>query len=368
MLYNYVALLGLVGVASAHMHLFYPPTLKGDNNPYTQGEPDSDLNYPYGCCGRPVQDICKGHLGLLDTDEGQPTATWAPGQAANFSLSGEVVKNTGENPIGGTHFGGSGQVGFSVDNGKTFKVVKTWQGGFPRRLDNANGGLDPSNQVFDFTVPADLPSGKAVFAWTWVNREKEFNMNCASVTISGDGQSQPAPPAQSKPSEAPKQAPNQPEPSTPAEAPEPYNTPEAPAPSPAPEAPESTKPGQYSDKPGKLTLEGCQCHCPMDIAGEGCVCWGCESPSQNKRDVERKATALHRRNLANAEKLNVPVRRAESVAFNDRPEMLLNIDFAGAKCHSAGDPNELKFPNPGPDVEIASDANEYPLVEPVCDG
>lgn len=35
-------------------------------------------------------------------------------------------------------------------------------------------------------MPPDLSSGEAVFAWTWVNREQEFNMNCAAVMISND--------------------------------------------------------------------------------------------------------------------------------------------------------------------------------------
>lgn len=60
-------------------------------------------------------------------------------------------------------------------------------------------------------VPADVPAGDAIFAWsvelrstnakdhtltktrTWFNREQEFNMNCAAVTIGAPGYSVAAP-------------------------------------------------------------------------------------------------------------------------------------------------------------------------------
>ena len=41
------------------------------------------------------------------------------------------------------------------------------------------------NQTFPFTVPSDLPNGDIIFAWTWFNREQQFFMNCAAVTITG---------------------------------------------------------------------------------------------------------------------------------------------------------------------------------------
>jgi hypothetical protein len=78
-------------LVSGHMHLDWPPALKGmfcipskqigdpklltlaigDNNPFTK-TPDQYLNYPYGCCGLPVKEPCHGHLGILDTEEGTP--------------------------------------------------------------------------------------------------------------------------------------------------------------------------------------------------------------------------------------------------------------------------------------------------------
>lgn len=95
----------------------------------------------------------------------------------------------------GDHYGGSCQVSFSVDKGTTFQVATTFEGDCPHR----GKGIDPAAQTFDFTVPADIPTGDVIFAWsvglesnkvkrltktrTWFNREKEFNMNCAAVTI-----------------------------------------------------------------------------------------------------------------------------------------------------------------------------------------
>ncbi|KAF2274734.1 uncharacterized protein EI97DRAFT_380860 [Westerdykella ornata] len=248
---NIVTILSILGLAQAHLHLDYPPTLLGDNNPFTpEGKADPYLNYPYGCCGQTVTALCKGHLDLLDQPEGQPVVTWAPGQKANFSVSGHRINSPQENPVGGTHAGGSAQIGISLDQGKTFKVIKTWQGNFPHH-DKAES-LDPADHTYDFVVPADLPAGKAVFAWTWINREQEFNMNCAS------------------------------------------------------------------------------------------------------------------RNLERSEALKAPHRRAEAVAFSARPEMSLNIDLPGSECKSPGNPAELRFPNPGPDV-VEKDGNDgYELVEPTC--
>ncbi|KAI9810758.1 MAG: hypothetical protein M1827_006096 [Pycnora praestabilis] len=159
-----------------HMQLNYPPPFNATNNPHTTGPGDPLLQYPFLCCGRNlVYNPCKGYLSMLDTPEGASVATWAAGSTQNFSISGT------QGTLGGTHYGGSCQVGFSVDKGKTFQVATSWEGNCPHRTN----GISPDGQVFPFTVPADLPTGDAVFAWTWFNREQEFNMNCAAVTITG---------------------------------------------------------------------------------------------------------------------------------------------------------------------------------------
>jgi hypothetical protein len=328
-----------LGAVQAHMHLDFPPTILGDNNPFTpEGGADPKLNYPYGCCGQTVVDYCKGHLDLFNGPEGQSVVTWEAGQAANFTLSGHSIKNSEDTVQGGTHAGGSCQCGFSTDKGKTFKVVKTWQGNCPN---HDKMSLDPADHVFDFTVPADMPSGDAIFAWTWINREKEFNMNCAAVTIAG-GNGESPPPEDEDPSETP-----------------------APTPTGGAETPtETSRPGRQrpDDSETQYTLEGCTCSCPAQTWSQGCECYNCESP-RNRRVAARKAVAMHKRNL---QLKNAPRRRAESVAFASRPDMALDIDIPGKECHSAGNPAEVRFPDPGPDVEEVEGNDGYELVEPTC--
>ena len=321
----------LVQLGVSHMHLEWPPTLKGENNPHTQDGPSPYLIYPYGCCGQPTPGPCKGFLPLVDTDEGRPVATWTAGQKVNFTLSG----HTRTDVKGGTHYGGSCQAGFSTDGGNTFKVAATWNGNCPHR----HGTIDPSTQVFDFTVPADIPNGeRTIFAWTWLNRESEFNMNCAVVTtVSSSGEAQ-----------TPQyQPPQQPEP---------------------PSQDESGKDEPPTGQPAgsaQYTLKGCSCSCPYQTWSPACSCYDCDSPTTKRHLVERKALQLHKRHLQNAEKLNVPVRRAEVVAWDSRPNMLLSIDFPGASCKSPNNGFELEFPDPGPDV-IKGDG-EYKLALPNCD-
>lgn len=169
--------------SNAHMSLWYPPPLGGarESNPLTSVV-DSQLNFPLGCCDSagaptlPSPGVCRGHLDLLDTEEGKPQVTWKSGQDAYFQLSDHTY--TTDAP-GSTHYGGSCQVGFSTDKGRTWKVAASYHGNCPHRHEN---GL----QTFYFTVPTSMPKGPAVFAWIWLNREHESFMNCASVQI-GDG-------------------------------------------------------------------------------------------------------------------------------------------------------------------------------------
>jgi hypothetical protein len=263
---------------------------------------------------------------------------WQAGAKVNFTLSGNSIKNTNDQVVGGTHYGGSCQVGFSTDKGKTFKVATTWQGSCPHR----EGTIDPATQVFDFVIPADLPAGNAVFAWTWVNREQEFNMNCASVRITGGA-------GGNKETTSAISPPEPPVPST-------TRSHTGPQPTPAAAAAAS------------YTLEGCSCTCPLPSFTDGCSC-ECENPSARRRRrlVERKALALHVEELRRKEALNVPARSTEIVAFSARPDMLF-LDFDGTGCTSVGTSVELSFPDPGPDV-VEGDG-EYKLAPPVgnCGG
>lgn len=73
------------------------------------------------------------------------------------------------------HSGGSCQLSLSYDNGATFKVIKSMEGGCPLTTQ------------YDFVIPANAPNGHALFAWTWYNLvgNRELYMNCAQVEITG---------------------------------------------------------------------------------------------------------------------------------------------------------------------------------------
>jgi hypothetical protein len=76
-------------MATAHMQLFYPPPLKGFNNPHTiAGTADLENDFPYNCCGKPTVYPCRGHFNVLGTDEGQAVASWPAGSKQEFGLVG----------------------------------------------------------------------------------------------------------------------------------------------------------------------------------------------------------------------------------------------------------------------------------------
>ncbi|KAF1351449.1 hypothetical protein EJ07DRAFT_138053 [Lizonia empirigonia] len=177
------SLLLLAGTAHAHMSLWYPGPLGGTREAKifsTNDKVDPELNWPLGCCdseGKPTAPspgVCRGHLDLFDSEDAQ--VTWQPGQDAYFQLSDYTY--TVDAP-GATHDGGSCQVGFSTDRGETWKVAASYNGNCPLR----GGDGSPEVQTFDFKVPTGMPSGKALFAWIWLNREHESFMNCAVVRI-----------------------------------------------------------------------------------------------------------------------------------------------------------------------------------------
>lgn len=74
-----------------------------------------------------------------------------------------------------THGGGSCQLALSFDNGESFHVIKSMEGGCPLTT------------TYDFDIPSDAPSGHALLAWTWFNLvgNREMYMNCADVEIEG---------------------------------------------------------------------------------------------------------------------------------------------------------------------------------------
>jgi hypothetical protein len=173
------------------MSMYYPAPLGGapSINPQST-ELDPEFNFPLGCCGPEGKNtldspgICRGHLDKFDTEDA--TVTWTPGQDAFFQLTDYDYDP--EAP-GGTHSGGSCQVGFSLDKGKTWKMAASYHGACPHATTDGS----PEAQTFDFKVPTGMPEGDAIFGWIWLNREHESFMNCAKVHISaGGGDSTPS--------------------------------------------------------------------------------------------------------------------------------------------------------------------------------
>jgi hypothetical protein len=196
-MYTAISLLALLGAAQAHMSMFYPPPLGAAPSINKESTSiDKEFNFPLGCCGpdggpsRPSPGLCRGHLDKFDTEDA--SVTWQAGQDAYFQLTDHTYDP--EAP-GGTHYGGSCQVGFSVDKGKTWKLAASYHGACPLHTEDGS----PEAQTFDFKVPSNMPEGDALFAWVWLNREHEAFMNCAKVNIGGvaGSPSQPAKPSQS---------------------------------------------------------------------------------------------------------------------------------------------------------------------------
>ncbi|KAI5801733.1 hypothetical protein DFH27DRAFT_482341 [Peziza echinospora] len=145
---------------TAHMHLAYPLPL----NYYKVTDRDDEA---YDWWIQKGAGPCLGQLG--DYDSAPVELTWAAGSKQGFSLGGTSP-----------HYGGSCQASLSYDRGRTFRVIKSFPGSCPHR----RVGED---QDFSITIPADAPTGEALFSWSWFNREREMYHNCAKIKISGGG-------------------------------------------------------------------------------------------------------------------------------------------------------------------------------------
>lgn len=84
-MYSYLSLVFALSTAVlGHMQLHYPPTFGADNNPYRTDPVDTELTFPYGCCGKKIEFPCRGYLKVLGTPQGASVATWAAGSEQNF--------------------------------------------------------------------------------------------------------------------------------------------------------------------------------------------------------------------------------------------------------------------------------------------
>ncbi|CZR61326.1 uncharacterized protein PAC_11222 [Phialocephala subalpina] len=156
-----------VCVGNAHMMLKDLPQFRGNNNPHNDWQSiDYSATNPLN---GPGQFPCKGyHLDIVDhpASIGASTHTYTAGASGTFSVMGGAV-----------HDGGSCQIALAYPNDKfsKFTVIHSYEGSCPLS----------DGQTFSFTVPADAPTGSAVFAWTWHNKvgNREIYQSCSPVTI-----------------------------------------------------------------------------------------------------------------------------------------------------------------------------------------
>ncbi|EFR01396.1 hypothetical protein MGYG_04403 [Nannizzia gypsea CBS 118893] len=154
-----VLLAACIGV-SGHMEMKTPYPFRrrvkfNPGNKYT--DIDYSMTNPLNADGSNFP--CKGYHSNTTF---RATANYTTGQTYSLELAGTA-----------THGGGFCQVSLSLDNGTSFQVIKSVMGGCP--LTN----------TYNFTIPKDIPAGRALLAWTWFNLfgNREMYMNCAPVVI-----------------------------------------------------------------------------------------------------------------------------------------------------------------------------------------
>jgi hypothetical protein len=358
-MHNALAILALAGSAFGHLNLLKPLALGAAE--------DNELNFPLGCCGNggagPNKEAvisampkgprgCRGHQDKFDT--ATVDTTWKAGEKASFTLD-----SANKNGLSSTHYGGSCQVGFSFDKLKTTTVATSWPGACPKRAEN-------SDQTFEFMVPSDAPSGKALFIWTFNNREGEFFESCAPVEIVGGSGSAPGSnyttPAAPENSE------------TPATPQRPSNTPAAPKPSKTAAAPQYTKTAtgskpsdtaaapQYTKtatgpKPSKTPTA------PQEQPEEEPEYESDDAP-EDAEPTENEPEACTGRHCHTNWGYR-QTRQKRALTWAERGPMLF-LDFPGADCFSSAftkedHATELEYPNPG---DVIKGDGEYPLALP----
>ncbi|KAH6845567.1 hypothetical protein B0I37DRAFT_380562 [Chaetomium sp. MPI-CAGE-AT-0009] len=172
---SFVVAAGLAAIADAHITMRIPAPYTSPGITSSPLEP-SGANFPCQSTGGDYQ--------------GTPTKM-EKGSKQPLAFTGTVV-----------HGGGSCQISITYDEKpnaeSSFKVLKSWEGGCPSRTETGNiepaDASAPTPDEYEFTIPNDIPSGKATIAWTWFNNvgNREMYMNCAPVEISGDGGSESA--------------------------------------------------------------------------------------------------------------------------------------------------------------------------------
>jgi hypothetical protein len=118
--------------------------------------------------------LCNGYL-LVDNMVSQ--ATWTAGKKQSIQIA-----------VHATHRGGICQFGLSYDKGKTIKTIQTTKNCLIAAQEPADKfGDSEITQIFSVQLPADIPSGTALFSWSWFNTDgnREMYNSCSMVTING---------------------------------------------------------------------------------------------------------------------------------------------------------------------------------------
>lgn len=150
----------LISSCTAHIQMTYPPPIDSPYNPFVDTA-TADYSYTSPLFASGANFPCKGYQINATV---QTVAEYAAGSTYNATLAGTA-----------THGGGSCQFSLSYDDGATFKVIKSIIGGCPLQ------------SSYNFTIPAEAPSGNVLLAWSWMNLEgnREYYMDCAWVAIDG---------------------------------------------------------------------------------------------------------------------------------------------------------------------------------------
>ncbi|KOS18099.1 hypothetical protein ESCO_002870 [Escovopsis weberi] len=317
---------GLAAIVQAHMEMSWPPPFRSKFNPNV---PETSIDYsmtsPLSASGSDYP--CKGYQVDFDTVQGKSVVEWQAGQTYNWTVAGSA-----------SHGGGSCQVSLSYDHGASFTVIHSYEGNCP---------LQPT---WNFELPADVPTGDAIFSWSWHNNmgNREMYQNCAHVTISGgsstgSGSGSGAasgttgnaviPPAAASPASSSAAAPAYTAPAAPA----------APAASSAPAAPAAP-----SNNSGSTIIGGAGCYMPPAAA----------SSSAAAAPVAKAAD-----DYSTPPNITGLVTRSVAAAFSSRPAIFLaNI---GKGCTTAEN-TDVKYPAPGPAAD--TDVNSAKLAGPICNG
>ncbi|GAA5949902.1 hypothetical protein JCM3765_007732 [Sporobolomyces pararoseus] len=162
-------LLGSTSLVKAHVELLFPPPINSKYDPQTiEANIDYSMTSPLNQDGSNFP--CKGYNTAEAYKTLKPVATLKAGQDFEIEFA----------PGGAVHGGGSCQFSISYDQGKTFAVIYSVEGGCPLQ----------SN--YSVPIPKGLPAAKsATFSWTWFNKvgNREMYQNCAIVDITGGSSS-----------------------------------------------------------------------------------------------------------------------------------------------------------------------------------